>query len=77
MEEAAELAATSPFAFSVAPERTMLRFLKLIACDNSKIGTYAKLVDDRNDSAHPNGNYLAQTAAEPGRSAGEEALETV
>ncbi len=52
------LAATSPFAFSVVPERSMLRFLKLIACDNSKIGTYAKLVDDRNESAHPNGNIF-------------------
>jgi hypothetical protein len=28
-------------------ERSILRFLKLIACDNAKIGTYAKLVDDR------------------------------
>ena len=27
----------------------------LIACDNGKIDTYAKLVDDRNESAHPNG----------------------
>jgi hypothetical protein len=42
-------------------ERTMLRFLKLIACDNSKIGTYAKLVDDRNESAHPNGNIFFST----------------
>jgi hypothetical protein len=25
----------------------MLRFLRPIDCDNSKIGTYAKLVDDR------------------------------
>ena len=57
------LAATSPFAFSVVPERTMLRFLKLIACDNSKIGTYAKLVDDRNESAHPNGNIFFSTQA--------------
>ncbi|MSR81975.1 MAG: hypothetical protein EXS58_03510 [Candidatus Latescibacteria bacterium] len=58
------LAATSPFAFSIVPERTMLRFLKLIACDNGKIGTYAKLVDDRNKSAHPNGNifYREQSA---------------
>ena len=31
-------------------ERTMLRFLKLIACDNGKIGTYAKLMDDRNET---------------------------
>lgn len=55
------LAATSPFSFSVVPERTMLRFLKLIACDNGKIGTYAKLVDDRNESAHPNGNIFFST----------------
>lgn len=57
------LAATSPFSFSVVPERTMLRFLKLIACDNGKIGTYAKLVDDRNESAHPNGNIFFSTEA--------------
>ena len=58
------LAATSPFVFSKVNERTILRFLKLIACDNSKIGTYAKLVDDRNESAHPNGNifYSEQSA---------------
>lgn len=57
------LTATSPFSFSVVPERTMLRFLKLIACDNSKIGTYAKLVDDRNETAHPNGNIFFSTQA--------------
>jgi hypothetical protein len=33
--------ATSPFVFSTVNERTVLRFLKLIACDNGKIGTYA------------------------------------
>ena len=57
------LEATSPFVFSTVNERTMLRFLKLIACDNSKIGTYAKLVDDRNKSAHPNGNIFYSTEA--------------
>ena len=41
------LEANSPFVFSTVNERTILRFLKLIACDNGKIGTYAKLVDDR------------------------------
>jgi hypothetical protein len=58
------LDATSPFVFSTVNERSILRFLKLIACDNGKIGTYAKLVDDRNDSAHPNGNifYSEQSA---------------
>lgn len=60
------LGATSPFVFSIVPERSVLRFLKLIACDNVKIGTYAKLVDDRNDTAHPNGNifYSEQSAFE-------------
>lgn len=39
-------------------ERSILRLLKLIECDNGKIGSYAKLVDDRNASAHPNGNIF-------------------
>jgi len=62
-DERVLLAATSPYSFSVVPERTILRFLKLIACDNGKIGTYAKLVDDRNDTAHPNGNIFYSTEA--------------
>ena len=58
------LEAKSPFVFSTVNERSILRFLKLIACDNGKIGTYVKLVDDRNETAHPNGNifYSTQTA---------------
>jgi hypothetical protein len=55
------LRATSPFAFSIVPERTMMRFLKLIACNNSEIGNYAKLVDLRNKAAHPNGNIFFST----------------
>lgn len=55
------LEGTSPFIFSAVRERTVLRFLKLIACDNGKIGIYAKLVDDRNDTAHPNGNIFFKT----------------
>jgi hypothetical protein len=55
------LEATSPFVFSTVKERSILRLLKLIACDNAKIGTYAKLVDDRNDTAHPNGNIFYST----------------
>ena len=47
------LEAKSPFVFSAVNERSHPGFLKLIACDNGKIGTYAKLVDDRNESAHP------------------------
>ena len=57
------LGATSPFVFSTVNERSILRLLKLIACDNGKIGTYAKLVDDRNDTAHPNGNIFFSTQA--------------
>lgn len=60
-DEKALLEATSPFIFSDVNERTVLRFLKLIACDNAKIGTYAKLVDDRNKTAHPNGNIFFST----------------
>ena len=55
------ITATSPFVFSMVKERTMLRMLKLIGCDNSKIGTYAKLVDDRNQIAHSNGNIFLST----------------
>ena len=57
------LEATSPFVFSAVNERSILRVLKLIACDNGKIGTYAKLVDDRNKTAHPNGNIFYSTEA--------------
>jgi hypothetical protein len=62
-DEKVLLEATSPFAFSAVNERTIMRFLKLIACDNAKIGTYAKLVDDRNESAHPNGHIFYSTEA--------------
>jgi hypothetical protein len=57
------LEATSPFVFSAEKERSILRFLKLIGCDNGKIGTYVKLVDDRNETAHPNGNIFFSTQA--------------
>jgi len=57
------LEATSPFVFSTVKERSILRLLKLIACDNSKIGTYVKLVDDRNDTAHSNGHIFFSTQA--------------
>lgn len=61
--EKALMGASSPFVFSTVNERSILRFLKLIACDNGMIGTYAKLVDDRNESAHPNGQILYSTQA--------------
>lgn len=54
----------SPFQFSKVNERSIVRILALIGCDKSKIGCYAKLVDDRNDSAHSNGHiyYNEQSA---------------
>ncbi|MGH9427485.1 MAG: hypothetical protein ACRD2L_14435 [Terriglobia bacterium] len=56
------LSATSPFTFSEIGESAIFRFLKLIDCDNVKIGSYTKLVKDRNASAHPNGiiHYVDQ-----------------
>ena len=57
------IATTSPFGFSKVNERTILRFLKLIACDNGKIGTYTKLVDERNQTVHSNGNIFFSTQA--------------
>jgi hypothetical protein len=61
------LEASSPFVFSAVNERTVLRFLKLIQCDNGKIGTYAKLVDERNDTAHANGNIFFNSEDELAR----------
>ena len=55
------LGASSPFVLSAVKEKTILRFLKITACDNSMIGSYAKLVDDRNGTAHANGNIFFGT----------------
>jgi len=52
------ISATSPFSFSIVNESDILRFLKLIQCDSSKIGSYASLVRDRNKTAHANGNVF-------------------
>lgn len=62
-EEQELLSANSPFGFSIVNESSVLRFLKLIACDNSMIGTNTKLVKDRNETAHPNGNIFFSTEA--------------
>ena len=37
------MVATSPFTFWRVNESVILRFLKLIGCDNSKVGKYASL----------------------------------
>lgn len=49
------LRATSPFTFSVVNERSIFRFLKLIGCEDQHTGSFAKLVDVRNELAHSNG----------------------
>lgn len=57
------LAATSPFTFWRINESSVMRFFKLIGCDNNKIGSYAALVKERNDTAHTNGNIFFSTQA--------------
>lgn len=52
------LSAVTPFSFSELSERNILRFFKLIGFDNGKIGHWAKIVDQRNDVAHSNGNIF-------------------
>src|SRR3990170_3131466 len=52
------LGATSPFTFCSVFESSVMRFLKLIGCDNEKIGKYNALVKMRNNAAHPNGNIF-------------------
>ena len=58
------IAATSPFVFSMVKERTVLRILKLIDCDNGEIGTYAKLVNDRNQT-RPTRTVTSPSALRP------------
>lgn len=57
------LEATTPFAFWSIPERSFFRFLKLIDCDNGRIGSFAKIVDFRNNAAHSNGNIFFNAQA--------------
>jgi hypothetical protein len=55
--------ATSPFTFWRVNESSVMRFLKLIGCDNGKVGSYAALVKERNETAHANGNIFFSTQA--------------
>ncbi|MDZ8120263.1 type I restriction enzyme HsdR N-terminal domain-containing protein [Pontiella sp. NLcol2] len=65
-DERGLLDASSPFAFWTINESRIFRFLKLIGCDNNDVGQYAKLVKERNDIAHSNGNifYNASQSAD-------------
>jgi len=55
--------ALSPFTFWRVNESSVLRFFKLIGYDNGKVGNYAALVKERNDTAHANGNIFFSTQA--------------
>ena len=65
------LNANSPFTFSEVNERSILRLFRLISCDSAMIGQYAKLVDLRNNAAHPNGNILFKMQPEIDKQTGE------
>jgi len=52
------LAASSPFTFSEVNERSIFKFLRLAGCESQHIGKFQKLVDQRNEIAHPNGNIF-------------------
>lgn len=57
-EEKGLLSASSPFTFSEINERSIFKFLRLAGCENQHIGKFQKLVDQRNEIAHPNGNIF-------------------
>lgn len=57
------LDATTPFAFVEIGESNFIRFLKLIGCDNGKIGSYCTSVKSRNDAAHSNGRIFFNDAS--------------
>jgi len=61
-DEKSLLEASSPFTFWKINESRVFRFLKLIGCDNGQVGKYAKLVKERNDIAHSNGNIFYNAA---------------
>ena len=58
------LEGASPFTFSVVREGAILQLFRLIGCDDTQIGNYRQLVQDRNDAAHANGNIYFQTQPE-------------
>lgn len=47
--------ASSPFLLWQVKESSVFRFLKLIGMNNSDIGQFNKIVDERNNAAHSNG----------------------
>lgn len=53
--------------FWLVNESTVMRFLKLIGCQNDKVGRCAALVRERNNSAHANGNIFYNNAKSLGK----------
>lgn len=58
LSESDLISLTSPFSLSKIDERTVFRLLRLIGCKNEDIKPFTKLVDERNDIAHSNGNIF-------------------
>ncbi len=58
------LEGASPFTFSVVRESAILQLFRLIGCNDTQIGNYRQLVQDRNDAAHANGNIFFKTQPE-------------
>ena len=56
------LESKSPFTFWRVKESAVMRFLKLLGCDDNYVGRCASLVKERNDSAHANGNIFFNDA---------------
>jgi hypothetical protein len=52
------VSATTPFSLWQINESSVFRFLKLIGMDNSDIGRFTKIVKERNEAAHSNGNIF-------------------
>ncbi|RYU84433.1 hypothetical protein [Hymenobacter persicinus] len=57
------LNASSPFNFSEMQERAVFSLLRLVNCERQHIGKLKKLVDDRNNMAHANGNIYYTSEA--------------
>ena len=53
--EKSVISASSPFTFHEIRERSVFRLLKIVDCNDDKIGKYVRLVDERNKAAHSNG----------------------
>lgn len=70
-DEKSLLTASSPFAFWTINEARIFRFLKLVGCENEAVGKFSKLVQQRNEIAHSNGNIFYSDSASADQKLGE------